>query len=482
MTALHTLSFDTRYTQLPAHLFQVRGPTPLPDITLMSLNPQVLAHLGLKPEDVDSDLLCDVLSGQKDLPGSQPIAMKYTGHQFGAYNPDLGDGRGLLLGEVKNPQGVRWDLHLKGAGTTAFSRFGDGRAVVRSSIREYLAGPALRGLGIPTTEALAVARSSKPIQRERVESAATLLRVSRCHIRFGHFEYLYYTRQHADIAALVDYCIERFYPACAEAEQPALALYQEVVSRTAKLIAQWQAYGFVHGVMNTDNMSILGETFDYGPYAFMDEWQSDYVANHSDHHGRYAYDQQPGIGKWNLACLGQALTPLVEADALTEALNSYDTHYDKALATAMNQRLGLTTSNNDGALGEALIKAACDQSLDLNRWLYALSHSDINASAPILAGTEEHTALQDWRARYAEQCGGIEEETRRATMRQHNPRYILRTYMAQEVIEAVAQDRFEAIDELVSLLDKPYDVHASLDRYAEASPPSACGLSLSCSS
>ena len=269
LRTLENLNFDNSYTRLPEYFYQRVDPSPLEGTHLISVNPEVATLLDLDPDSLDSDELTRYFGGHATLPGGESIAMKYTGHQFGVYNPDLGDGRGLLLGEVVNASGERWDLHLKGAGRTAYSRFGDGRAVLRSSIREYLAGEAMHGLRIPTTRGLCLVGSEEQVFREQVESCAALLRVSHCHIRFGHFEHFFYRGRPSDLKLLADYCIDRYFPFAKERENPYQAMYEEIVTRTVRLVAFWQSYGFVHGVLNTDNMSILGEAFDYGPYTFM---------------------------------------------------------------------------------------------------------------------------------------------------------------------------------------------------------------------
>ncbi len=320
---LDALVFDNVWSRFPEDFFTRVTPSVWAETRLLDLSPTAALRLGLDPEAIDRDRLTALMSGATMLPGMDPLAQKYTGHQFGTYNPALGDGRGLLLGEALTPQGP-CDLHLKGAGQTPYSRFGDGRAVLRSSIREYLAGEAMAGLRIPTTLALAVAVNGEKVMRERVEPGATLLRVAESHVRFGHFEWLYQQKRSDDIEHLMHHVIERHRPQLATQPAPLEALYQDVVTRTAELIARWQAYGFVHAVMNTDNMSILGLTLDYGPYAFMDRFDPQLTPNHTDASGRYAFDQQPGVALWNLTVLAQCLTPLIDPERLREILDSYE--------------------------------------------------------------------------------------------------------------------------------------------------------------
>ena len=283
---LKNLPFDNSYVRLPARFYQRVKPQGLDNPQAVSINQPLADILGLPVSGQERDTFVRAMAGLELLEGSDPIAMKYTGHQFGVYNPDLGDGRGLLLGEILTSEGRRWDLHLKGAGTTPFSRGGDGRAVLRSSIREYLCSEAMHQLGIPSTRALCVIGSETPVYRETPETGATILRVASTHVRFGHFEYFYYSRDEEGLRILADYVVDRHFPEWSGQEQRWQLLLEEAIRRTARMIAAWQTVGFAHGVMNTDNMSILGETFDYGPYAFLDDYQSDYISNHSDYHGR----------------------------------------------------------------------------------------------------------------------------------------------------------------------------------------------------
>ncbi|NVP03424.1 YdiU family protein, partial [Photobacterium damselae subsp. damselae] len=283
MKRLDQLVFNNTFRQLPDVFGQAVTPIGLDNAFLVSANPEVAALLDLNPEELYTPSFVRIFSGNQQLAQFNPIAMKYTGHQFGQYNPDLGDGRGLLLGEVVTDRGQKWDLHLKGSGKTPYSRMGDGRAVLRSSIREYLASAAMSGLGIPTTHALAIIGSETPVYREQQEYGATLVRVAESHIRFGHFEYLFFTRQYPALKRLMDYVIDHHYLDLKQQGNPYQALFYRICETTAEMIAAWQAVGFAHGVMNTDNMSILGLTFDYGPYAFLDDYIPNFICNHSDY-------------------------------------------------------------------------------------------------------------------------------------------------------------------------------------------------------
>ncbi|MDP2226039.1 MAG: YdiU family protein, partial [Moraxellaceae bacterium] len=341
MKTLETLAFDNRYAQLPAPLFSRLAPTGLARPHLVAFNSDAAALIDLDPAEAMRPEFARYFGGQQLLPGSAPLAMKYTGHQFGSYNPELGDGRGLLLGEVMNGRGEHIDLHLKGAGQTPYSRFGDGRAVLRSCIREYLGSEAMHGLGIPTTRALCIIGSDEPVQREKTETAAMLLRMADTHIRFGHFEWLFHSGQHELLKAFTDKVIAWHFPAITASATPYRDFFAEVSRRTASLMAKWQLAGFAHGVMNTDNFSITGTTFDYGPYGFLDAYAPGFICNHSDHSGRYAWNQQPSIGLWNLNALAHALSGLIARDDLVAILQDYEPQLVRVYAEGLRAKLGL---------------------------------------------------------------------------------------------------------------------------------------------
>ena len=324
MPSLEELTFDNTYTGLPNVFFQRVKPSPFPNPHVVSFNSSAAALIDLDPDEVKRAEFAEYFSGAKLLPGSEPIAMLYSGHQFGHYVPQLGDGRAILLGEVRNAKGEKWDLQLKGAGLTRFSRDGDGRAVLRSTIREYLCGEAMHGLGIPSTRSLCIISGQEIVLRELPEPGAMLLRMSPSHVRFGTFEVFFYRRQHEYLKILADYVLQHDYPYLVEEEDRYAKLLREVAVRTGHLIAQWQSVGWSHGVMNTDNMSILGLTLDYGPYGFMEPFNPAFICNHSDHHGRYSFQNQPDIGYWNIRALAQALSPLMEKDDVSAAPGIYE--------------------------------------------------------------------------------------------------------------------------------------------------------------
>lgn len=487
LNTLETLKFDNSYASFPECFYHRVDPQPLPDAHLISFNTEVAQLIDLDPCSVTPRQLAHYFGGGGILPGSHPIAMKYTGHQFGYYNPDLGDGRGLLLGEVVNHKGERWDLHLKGAGKTRYSRFGDGRAVLRSSIREYLISEAMHGLGIPTTRALALVGSSQQVMREGMEPCAAVLRVTSCHIRFGHFEYFYYSKQHDYLRQLADYCIGRYFQSASGAANPYLEMFRQVVERSAQMVALWQAYGFVHGVLNTDNMSLIGETFDYGPYTFMDRFDPDYVSNHTDEVGRYAYKRQPAIVKWNLTALAQALLPLIEQEEVERVLAEFDQIYERYHYQRIRARLGLLSEQQgDRELVDDLFSLFTRQKVDMNRFFRSLSDWDGHPESEVqlLALVSHEGELHAWLARYTQRIAheAASLPIRQQQMRAVNPRYILRNYMAEEVIREAHVGNYEPLNELLAVLRHPGERHPGHAHYASEPPSWACAINLTCSS
>lgn len=479
-----SFNFDNSYATLPDHWFEKSKPTPLKDTHLISFNAPLAQQLGLNPCDWTPSKLVSAFTSDSLLEGLDPLAMKYTGHQFGVYNPDLGDGRGLLLGEHLSPDGQRWDLHLKGAGQTRYSRFADGRAVLRSSIREYLVSEAMHGLGIPTTRALAIFGSEQYTMRNGAEPCAMVLRVTPCHIRFGHFEYFYYSRQHDDLQLLADYVIERYYPEYQQAPNPYLAMYQEVVKRSANLVALWQSYGFVHGVMNTDNMSIIGETFDYGPFTFMDRYEPDHIANKNDHQGRYAFSNQPSMMQWNLAALAQSLLPLIPKEELEKVLEGYAELYFNAFYAQMRARLALPGSGLEHReLIEQFLNLLAELGGDLNRAIRLLVEDQpLGDAIGILEGDSD--AFSDWLVRYqeAKESEPSNLNSRVETAKSKNPVYTLRNYMCQEAIRDAQDGDYRQVNDLLALVREPTKLSKSMAEYAGTPPDWAAGIMLTCSS
>lgn len=331
---------EHRYLELPDSFYTRVQPSPLKEARMVCFNHALADDMGFHTENADE--WTQIGAGAELLEGMDPVAMKYTGHQFGMYNPELGDGRGLLLWETVGPDGRHWDWHLKGAGTTPYSRFGDGRAVLRSTMREYLCSEAMAGLGILTTRALFMVSAKEPVRRETIETASALVRVAESHIRFGHFEFAAHHEGPETVKTLLEHVIALHFPHLIElsVEERHQRWFEEVVERTARLIADWQAVGFCHGVMNSDNMSIIGDTFDYGPYAFLDDFDAGYICNHTDQGGRYAYNRQPQIGFTNCRYLANALLPVMDEDAVRRGLRRYEVAYNDRFLQNMRDKLG----------------------------------------------------------------------------------------------------------------------------------------------
>ncbi|MFZ5660218.1 MAG: protein adenylyltransferase SelO [Pseudomonadota bacterium] len=489
MRPLEDLDFDNSFARLPEPFYSRVMPTPVPAPELLSYNETAAALLDLDPREAQRPEFVEYFSGNRPLPGSEPLAALYAGHQFGHYVPQLGDGRAILLGEVRNRAGERWELQLKGAGRTPYSRGGDGRAVLRSTIREYLCSEAMHGLGIPSTRALCIVGSELEVYRESVERGAVLLRLAPSHVRFGSFEVFFYRDQHAELKLLADYVIERHYPELADGDDRYVRFFQEVVLRTARLLAQWQAVGFAHGVMNTDNMSILGLTLDYGPFGFLDRYDPGFICNHSDHAGRYAFDRQPQIGLWNLTALAQALSPLVPVEAAREALGRYGPAYATHYVELMCAKLGLRDhTREDIPLVTDLLQLLHASQVDYTGFFRALggfSTETAAANAPLRDLFIDRVAFDAWAARYRTRllADGSPDGERKARMARVNPKYVLRNYLAQIAIDRAVEARdYSEIDRLLALLRRPYDEQPDMQAYAAPPPDWAQHIQVSCSS
>jgi uncharacterized protein YdiU (UPF0061 family) len=491
-------------------------PTPMPAPYWVSCNPVLANDLGLPTDwsqDTESLALC---VGNAVSTTAHPLATVYSGHQFGHWAGQLGDGRAILLGDMDTPQG-RQEVQLKGAGLTPYSRTGDGRAVLRSSIREYLCSEAMHGLGIPTTRALCVAGSDQAIRREDIETAAVVTRTAPSFIRFGHFEHFAYRQQYPALKRLADFVIDHHYPECRHPTtlqgNPYAALLQAVSERTAQLVAQWQAVGFCHGVMNTDNMSILGLTIDYGPFQFLDAFDPGHICNHSDNQGRYAYNKQPNIAYWNLFCLGQALLPLINglADGADEtqandqqalalaALESYKTVFPAALERLMLAKLGFpatpaATSPEAAAvraLIETLLKRLAQDRVDYTIFWRRLSHHvhEVTQGRAMLTQAAEvrdlfldRDGFQDWLLQYSEQLSPVMHAETGLNMLKTNPQYVLRNHLGEQAIRAAKLKDFSETDRLLALLQSPFDDIPGAQAYAGFPPDWAASIEISCSS
>lgn len=486
MNTLDSLAFDNRYARLPETFYSRVRPRGFARPHVVAFNPDVAALLDLDPAEAARAEFAAGFGGQRLPAGSDPIAMKYTGHQFGVYNPELGDGRGLLLGQVRNARGEYWDLHLKGAGPTPYSRFGDGRAVLRSCIREYLGGEAMHGLGIPTTRALCIIGSDEAVQRETVETGAMLLRVADSHIRFGHFEWLFHSGQQAALRDFADQVIAWHFPHLAGRPTAHRDFFAEVTARTARLMAQWQLAGFAHGVMNSDNFSITGATFDYGPFGFLDAYAPGFICNHSDHQGRYAWHRQPSIGLWNLNALAHALSGLIARDDLVAILQDYEPELVRHYDAGLRAKLGLQQEQSgDRELAIAYLELLMKEGADYTRSFRRLASVGRDEEMPTLRDDfVDREAFDGWchqyRARLHRESAGDAE--RAAAMNAVNPKYVLRNYMAQVAIDRAQQGDFSEIETLRQLLASPFDEQPAQERYAALPPDWGRHLEISCSS
>ncbi|WP_051534483.1 protein adenylyltransferase SelO [Deefgea rivuli] len=475
-----------RFQQLSANFYTECPTTTMPRAYVVAWNAAFAAELGLASEREQSNL-ADYLVGNQTPQDNTPLATVYSGHQFGVNAGQLGDGRALLLAELRDPQQQTWEIQLKGAGPTPFSRRGDGRAVLRSTIREYLCSEAMHGLGIPTTRALAIGGAKQTVWRESAESAAVLTRLAPTFIRFGHFEHFFYHDQPAQLQELADWVIQHHYAECQAASNPYLALLSTVIDRTAQMIAQWQAVGFCHGVMNTDNMSILGLTLDYGPFGFLDGFNPAHICNHSDDSGRYAYNQQPQIGLWNLHCLAQALLPLVERDDLLAALARYQQQFEDAFAEQLRQKLGFVQwYEADWTLVTDLFELLQATQTDWTIFWRTLSHwALLQNDAALTDLVLDRTSLQAWLERYQQR---VENESQTAAERNRamlasNPKYILRNHLAEVAIrKAEDEGDYSEIERLRACLADPFSEQSENETYAQLPPSWAGTLSVSCSS
>jgi uncharacterized protein YdiU (UPF0061 family) len=462
------------YTQLPAERV---GEKPV----LLHANPRAAALIGLDPAAFHTPAFAQAFCGHQALGDFAPLALAYSGHQFGVWAGQLGDGRALLIGQARNVAGQLWDIQLKGAGKTPYSRFGDGRAVMRSTIREYLCSEAMAGLGIPTTRALAIVATGETVLRETPEPGAVLTRLARSHIRFGHFEHFFHINRPDQVRLLADHVIAEFFPECVG---DYAAWFAVVVARTAELIAAWQSVGFAHGVMNTDNMSILGLTLDYGPFGFMDAYDPGLVCNHTDEQGRYAFDMQPAVAHWNLRALAFALSQLVSKEALIAALDSYEGIFRSRYRVLMRAKLGLVRDGGQGddqLIGELLAlmaKARADYTLTF-RGLPKADENWLLMFAPVHAGAAAWT--QKYRARLAFEEGG--PDSRALSLKAVNPKYVFRNWVAETAIRAV-EDRGDVsvLDAVLRLVQSPFDEHSDQAAFAAPPPPEMADLGVSCSS
>jgi serine/tyrosine/threonine adenylyltransferase len=472
--------FNYSFQQLGEAFYARIQPTPLTVGRVLHINQTLFAEMDLPDKFLVE--LPDLMALRKLPDWVQPVAMVYSGHQFGSYNPRLGDGRGILLAQWQHG-GQEWDLHLKGAGMTPFSRMGDGRAVLRSSIREYLASEALHQLGIPSTRALAVATTPDPVIREKVESGATLLRVTPSHIRFGHFEYFAYTGQGEQLKALLHYVMQRYWPTLATDDYG--GWFKDVVRRNAVLVAKWQAFGFAHGVLNTDNMSILGETFDFGPYAFINEYDPDFICNHSDDAGRYRFGRQPDIVYWNLLCLAQALSSLIDVALLKEAMSDFAGIFWQHYRGLMAGRLGFSASNDQVAdLCDRYLALLAEQKVDYHLAFYRLADALEGDESGWLSLFCDILSAKSWITEYRAIIAGSGRDAYEnpVIIRACVPAFVLRNYIVQNVISECELGDDSLLEQVFSYLQKPFAPAEDFAEMAAEVPEWGRHICISCSS
>jgi len=479
------MQFINSWQQELPGFYTALKPTPLAGGRLFYSNVPLAAEMG-----VDEALFADeghgVWSGRDLLPGMSPLAQVYSGHQFGVWAGQLGDGRGILLGEQQLPDGRKLDWHLKGAGLTPYSRMGDGRAVIRSSVREFLASEALHHLGIPTTRALALAIGDEPVLRETRERGAMLMRIAESHLRFGHFEHFYYGGEQEKVRQLADYAIRHHWPHLQDEADRYLLWFSDVVLRTARLIALWQSVGFAHGVMNTDNMSILGLTLDYGPYGFLDDYQPDFICNHSDYQGRYAFQNQPAVGLWNLNRLAHALSGLLNTEQLKQALSLYEGELMRVWGEKMRAKLGLLTADeHDNALLTGLLGLMTQERSDYTFTFRQLSDTQQQETrSPLRDEFIDRDAFDRWYADYRQRLlqESVSDDARQAVMKAANPALVLRNYLAQQVIDEVEKGEKAALTTLHLALQQPFNEAAISAELRQRPPEWGKTLEVSCSS
>jgi len=492
---LEQLPFDNSFARLPERFHTRLAPWGLPEPYLVAVSDSAAGLVALDAATLATPQAVEWLAGNRILPGSEPLAAVYSGHQFGVWAGQLGDGRAHLLGELPGAGGP-WELQLKGAGRTPYSRMGDGRAVLRSSIREFLCSEAMAALGIPTTRALAIVAADYPVQREEVETAAVVCRMSQSFVRFGSFEHWAVGGDLEALRILLDYVVERHFPTLREGGDPVEGLLREVARRTGELLAHWQSVGFMHGVMNTDNMSILGLTIDYGPFGFMEAFDGGHICNHSDSAGRYRFARQPQIAHWNLLALANALLPLLgdDAERARAAVDEcYPAAYNAQFAALMRAKLGLAEADPAdedllGSLYGLLQRNRCDYPLFFRRLAELPARVEEaareGADAPLrdlfIDREDCDRWLAAWRRRLAQESRG--DEVRRAAMNAVNPKYVLRNWVAESAIRAARAGDYAEMQAVLDCLRHPFDEQPQYERFAAPPPDWADGLEVSCSS
>ena len=483
LTAVDFFAFDNSYARLPDRFFARLRPTPVAAPRLVRLNEKLAWHLELDPEKLAEPDGVEILAGNRVPMGGEPLAMAYAGHQFGGFVPQLGDGRAILLGEVIDRDGVRRDIQLKGSGPTPFSRLGDGRAALGPVLREYIISEAMAALGIPTTRALAAVATGEPVWREMPLPGAVLTRVASSHIRVGTFQFFAAQGDLDAIRRLADHVIARHYPEAGNAANQYRTLLDLVISRQAALIAKWQLVGFIHGVMNTDNMSIAGETIDYGPCAFMDVYHPRAVYSSIDNLGRYAYGNQPRVAQWNLTHLAETLLPLLAEDKddavkeAQEAIDAFPNVFETTYAAGLSRKLGLFQSRpGDLSLAQDLLERMARNRVDYTLFFRRLcdAATDPNGDAALRTLFADPSSFDDWAVRWRHRLAeeGGEANHRRSAMHAANPAFIPRNHLVEEAISAAVNDgNFAPFETLLTVLSMPYDNQPVFACYADPPRP-----------
>ena len=465
--------------ELNPYFYSLVDTTKLSNPSLISVSKNLAYELGFSQEDINSKEFTNMINGTYLPNGGEFFSYAYAGHQFGYFVPQLGDGRAINLGKLKN-----LNLQLKGAGTTPYSRNGDGRAVLRSSIREYLMSEAMYGLGIPTSRALAIINSTSTAYREETEKCSIVLRCSSSWIRFGSFEYAYSSKENSKekLQNLADFVINESYPQLKNVQNKYDEMYFKIVDKTIDLMVHWQSVGFMHGVMNTDNMSIDGITIDYGPYAFQEEFQKDYICNHSDHKGRYSFSNQPFIAQWNLSVLAQVLEPIASKEIMDSYNDTFIGKFKEKYFNKMAQKLGLININDDDKsliLDMFLMLENCH--IDYTTFFYFLSCARYDDIVLISTSKDDiNKWLSEYKTRVKNQ--DLSMFNRLKSMRKINPKYILKNYILQEIIAKCENGDFKMLNDFLNIAHNPYDEHKQYEKYALATPKDLAGYICSCSS
>jgi uncharacterized protein YdiU (UPF0061 family) len=487
--------FDNTYARLPQHFYARLDPTPVAAPLLVKVNVELARGLGLDADALKSEHGIAVLAGNRVAEGSEPLAQAYAGHQFGHFVPQLGDGRANLLGEVVGRDGVRYDVQLKGSGRTPFSRGGDGRAALGPVLREYIVSEAMAALGVPTTRALAAVTTGERVLREVALPGAVLTRVAASHLRVGTFQYFAAQGDTEGVRMLADYAIARHYPEAAQARQPYLTLLGGVVTRQAQLVAQWMLLGFIHGVMNTDNTSISGETIDYGPCAFMEAYDPATVFSSIDHGGRYAYGNQPRAALWNLARLAEALLPVLAEEsgseeaavaAANETLATFEPQFEAARSAGLRRKIGLTTEREgDAALAEDLLRRMAANRADFTLTFRRLCDAAAGAEGDALVRTlfADSAGYDDWAAGWRRRLKEEPEDgqARAAEMRRENPVFIPRNHLVEAALNAASwRQDFQPFEDMLDAVSRPYEERPGLEMHAVPARPEECVLQTFC--